>query len=128
MERGCERMNEGAIVRRWRYKRCTQYTLQFKQTPVILSELSCPSILIQGVLTLYQPTMHICVMSSHKPIRIYIGGLILGVNTLYRLFCFFKLFPMVGKGLKQAVYLSLDRGGSRTDSRLPRHRGGRWLQ
>ncbi len=23
----------------------------------------------------------------------------LGVNTLYRLFCFFKLFPMVGKGL-----------------------------
>ncbi len=22
-------------------------------------------------------------------------GLVLGVNTLYRLFCFFKLFPMV---------------------------------
>ncbi len=42
---------------------------------------------------------HICVMSSHKPIRIYVGGLILGVNTLYRLFCFFKPFPMVGKGL-----------------------------
>ncbi len=42
---------------------------------------------------------HICVMSSHKPISIYMGGLILGVNTLYRLFCFFKLFPMVGKGL-----------------------------
>ncbi len=40
--------------------------------------------------------MHICVMSSHKPIRIYMGGLTLGVNTLYRLFCF---FPMVGKGL-----------------------------
>ncbi len=39
-------------------------------------------------------------MSSHKPIRVYMGGLILGVNTLYRLFCFFKLFPMVGKGLK----------------------------
>ncbi len=50
-------------------------------------------------LTLYQPMMHICVMSSHKPIRIYMEGLILGVNTLYRLFCFFKLFPMVGKGL-----------------------------
>ncbi len=51
-------------------------------------------------LTLYQPMMHIiCVMSSHKPIRIYMGGVILGVNTLYRLFCFFKLFPMVGKGL-----------------------------
>ncbi len=43
---------------------------------------------------------HICVMSSHKPIRIYMEGLILGVNTLYRLFCFFKLFTMVGKGLK----------------------------
>ncbi len=39
-------------------------------------------------------------MSSHKPIRTYMGGLILGVNTLYRLFCFFKLFPMVGKGLQ----------------------------
>ncbi len=50
-------------------------------------------------LTLYQPMTHTCVMSSHKPIRIYMGGLILGVNTLYRLFCFFKLFPMVGKGL-----------------------------
>ncbi len=50
-------------------------------------------------LTLYQPMTHIRVMSSHKPIRIYMGGLILGVNTLYRLFCFFKLFPMVGKGL-----------------------------
>ncbi len=43
--------------------------------------------------------MHICVMSSHKPIRIYMEGLILGVTTLYRLFCFFKLFPMVGKWL-----------------------------
>ncbi len=42
---------------------------------------------------------HICVMSSHKPIRIYMGVLILGVNTLYSLFCFFKLFPMIGKGL-----------------------------
>ncbi len=27
------------------------------------------------------------------------GGLILGVNSLYRLINFFKLFPMVGKGL-----------------------------
>ncbi len=36
------------------------------------------------------------------------GGLILGVNTLYRLFCFFKLFPMVGKGLigMHIAYLS----------------------
>ncbi len=51
--------------------------------------------------TLYQPMTHKCVMSSHKPIRIYMGGLILGVNTLYRLFCFFKLFPMIDKGLNQ---------------------------
>ena len=53
---------------------------------------------------------HICVMSSHKPIRIYMGVLILGVNTLYRLFCFFKLFLMVGKGLKAAVdsYLTVE--------------------
>ena len=29
------------------------------------------------------------------------GGLILGVNTLYRLFCLLKLFLMVGKGLTQ---------------------------
>ena len=28
------------------------------------------------------------------------GGLILSVDTLYRLFCLFKLFLMVGKGLK----------------------------
>ncbi len=38
-------------------------------------------------------------MSAHKPIRIYMASLILGFNTLYRLFCFFKPFPMVGKGL-----------------------------
>ncbi len=31
--------------------------------------------------------------------------LILGFNTLYRLFCFFKLFPMVGKGLMKKVLL-----------------------
>ncbi len=47
------------------------------------------------VITLYLPMTDICVMSSHKPIRIYMEGLILVVNTLYRFFCFFKLFPMV---------------------------------
>ncbi len=46
---------------------------------------------------------HIYIMSTHKPIRIYMWGLILGVNILYRLFCFFKLFPMVGKGLTPHV-------------------------
>ncbi len=52
-------------------------------------------------LTLYEPMTHICVMSSHK--NLY-EGLILGVNTLYRLFCFSKLFPMVGKGLNRLSY------------------------
>ena len=41
------------------------------------------------ILTLYQPMTHICVMSSHM-------NLYGGFNTLYRLFCFFKLFLMVG--------------------------------
>ncbi len=39
----------------------------------------------------------------HNRIRICMGGLILGVNTLHMLFCFFKLFPMVGKGLKSSA-------------------------
>ena len=61
-------------------------------------------------LTLYQPMTHICVMSVllffHKSIRIYMEVIILGTNTLYSVFCFFKaLLPeqvwsdMVGKGL-----------------------------
>ena len=37
------------------------------------------------------------------------GGLILGVNTLYRLFCFFKLFLMDGKGLMRERELDIDR-------------------
>ena len=36
---------------------------------------------------------------THKPIRIYIGGLILDANTLYMFFCFFKLFAVVGNVL-----------------------------
>ncbi len=58
-------------------------------------------------LTLYQPMTRMCVMSSRKPIRLYMEGLILGVNTWYRLFCFFKLFPIVGKGLKLKPPLKL---------------------
>jgi len=38
-------------------------------------------------------------VNSHKPIKIYKGGLILGVSTMYMLFCFFLLFAVVGKGL-----------------------------
>ncbi len=39
------------------------------------------------------------VMNSQKPIRLHMGGLILGVNILNRLVCFFKLFPMGCKEL-----------------------------
>ena len=56
------------------------------------------------VLTLYQPMTHICAMSSHKPIGIYRGVLILGVNTLYRLFCFFRLFLVVGEELIDFIH------------------------
>jgi len=37
--------------------------------------------------------------NAHKLIIIYMGGLILGVNTLYMLSCFLKQFALVGKGL-----------------------------
>ena len=37
------------------------------------------------ILTLYPP---VTIIIFHKPIRIYMGSLILGVNTLYMLFCF----------------------------------------
>jgi len=42
--------------------------------------------------------------NAHKLIRIYMGGLILGVTTLYTLSYFLKQFALVGKGLE--VYLS----------------------
>ncbi len=47
------------------------------------------------MITLYQPMMHIWVISSYE--NLY-GGFNTRRYTLYRLFCFFKLFPMVGKG------------------------------
>jgi len=40
--------------------------------------------------------------NAHKLIRIYMGGLILGVNTLYMLSCFLKQFALVGNGLNSA--------------------------
>ncbi len=33
-------------------------------------------------------------MSPDNTYKLYMEGLILGVNTLYMLFCFFKLFPI----------------------------------
>ncbi len=44
-------------------------------------------------------------MSPHKLMGIYMEGLILGVNTMYMLFCFFKLFP-IGR-IELIVVLSL---------------------
>ena len=41
-------------------------------------------------------------MVYHKFIRIYMGGLIFGINTLYMFVRFFKQFLMVGKGLTSA--------------------------
>jgi len=43
--------------------------------------------------------------NAHKLIRIYMGCLILGVNTLYMLSCFLKQFALVGKGLKSSNIL-----------------------
>ena len=34
-------------------------------------------------------------------IRIYVGVIILGANTLYIIFCLFKEIPLASKGLKQ---------------------------
>jgi len=42
--------------------------------------------------------------NAHKLIRIYMGGLILGVNTLYMLSYFLKQFALVGKGLSLLVF------------------------
>ena len=44
--------------------------------------------------------------NAHKLIRIYMGGLILGVNTLYMLSCFLKQFALVGKGLRSSAVRS----------------------
>ena len=37
--------------------------------------------------------------NAHKLIRIYMGGLILGIDALYMLSCFLKQFALVGKAL-----------------------------
>jgi len=41
--------------------------------------------------------------NAHKLIRIYMGGLILGVNTFYTLSCFLKRFALVDKGLTKLI-------------------------
>ncbi len=61
-----------------------------------------------GELTLYTlqcPKVHII---FHKAIRIYMGGLILGVNTLYRVVCFLKLFIIGGKGLRNGCLINAE--------------------
>ena len=52
------------------------------------------------ILTLNQPLTHKCACGLHKPIRIYMGVLILGVNTLYTVFYLVYEIPMVWKELK----------------------------
>jgi len=47
--------------------------------------------------------------NAHKLIRIYMEGLILGVNTLYMLSCFLNQFALVGKGLKFFVNIHIRR-------------------
>ncbi len=42
--------------------------------------------------------------NTHKLMGIYMEGLILGVNTLYRLFCFFELFHVGCIGLTFVLY------------------------
>ena len=58
----------------------------------------------RGILTLYQPMTHICVMSVllffHKSIRIYMEVIIQGANTLYSVFCLFKAL------LPEQVYMA----------------------
>ncbi len=53
-----------------------------------------------NILILYQPITVNAVMAFHKPIRIYMDVLILGVVLQYMVFCLFKLFLMVGKELR----------------------------
>ncbi len=45
--------------------------------------------------------------NTHKLMGIYMESLILGVNAVYMLFCFFKLFPIGCRGLKKVFSLSL---------------------
>jgi len=46
----------------------------------------------------YAPyTAHMSSENAHKLIRIYMGGLILGVDALYMLSCLLKQFALVGK-------------------------------
>ena len=45
-----------------------------------------------------------CVQSLHKSIRIDVGVIILGANTLYISFCLFKQIPMASNGLNHLLH------------------------
>ncbi len=45
--------------------------------------------------------------STYKLMAFYMEGLILGVNTMYMLFCFSKLFPMGCIGLINILYQAI---------------------
>jgi len=60
----------------------------------------------------YAPyTAHMSLENAHKLIRIYMGGLILGVDALYMLSCFLKQFALVGKRIKGFSNLPWHAGG-----------------
>ncbi len=42
--------------------------------------------------------------NTHKLMGFYMKGLILGINTMYMLFCFFKLFLIGCIGLRLCTY------------------------
>ncbi len=77
--------------------------MQISSSNVSVTQSSVQENIVVWELSL--PTNDKCIYAScmsfhnHNHKNLY-GGLTLGVNTLYRLFCFFNLFPIVGKGLK----------------------------
>ncbi len=57
-----------------------------------------PDVKMRNLYTHY--SAHMSPENTHKLMGFYMEGLILGVNTMYMLFCFFKLFPLGCIGLK----------------------------
>ncbi len=59
-------------------------------TVYIHQHVSTKGLFPSNTLTLYQPMTANTAMVFHKPIRLYLGGLIPVANTVYMLFCFFS--------------------------------------
>ncbi len=73
-------------------------------TPLVRSTYAVFQLTLYTLYTLWCPKVHIV---FHKAIINYMGGLILGVNTLYRLFCFFKLFIIKDGRAKQHLSIRI---------------------